>query len=200
MNLISDLGATMCGIADEGSRVERYVCSPGHVWANAATALNGLLLVAGAVALWAVFPRKVARAGLVLLMLGGALVVGVGLTPWNLQPDLHNLFALVQAPVQWVGMILLAVGMPRLIVGRGLPVITVVAVALSVVGFALFVLAVGGDPWAVAIGAGFTERLAFDTLTLWGGLVGIVLLARAPRETAIRTPSAPPHVPRHTGM
>lgn len=190
MNLISDLGATMCGVADEGSRAARYVCSPGHVWANAATVLNGLLLTAGAMALWPVFRRKVARAGLILLMLGGVLVVGVGLTPWNLQPDLHNLFALVQAPLQWAGMILLAVGMPRRVVGRALPPITLVAVALSMSGFALFVLAISGNPGAAAIGAGLTERLAFDTLTLWGGAVGIVLLTR--REHLNSSP-APHH-------
>ncbi len=107
-HLISDLGATMCGIADAGARVERYVCSPWHVLANAATVLNGLTLALGAVLLWSVWPRRRSgRAGSVLLAAGGLCVVGVGLTPWDRHPDLHNSFALVQAPLQWVGMILL---------------------------------------------------------------------------------------------
>lgn len=191
-NLISDLGSTMCGIADEGTRAERFVCSPGHVWANATTAINGLLLVAGACFMWSAFSRRSARAGLVLLVLGGAAVVGVGLTPWDLAPDLHYLFAFVQAPLQWVGMILLAFGMPRRIVGRALPVVTLAAVAISVIGFMLFLAATANAGGAEVLGVGLTERIAFDTLTVWGVTAGVVLIFSASR--AETQDLAPAHV------
>ena len=183
-NLISDLGATMCGIADEGTRVERDVCSPWHVLANAATALNGLLLTAGALLLWRALPAgRSARAGLILLTIGGVLVAGVGLTPWDLAPDLHHLFALVQAPVQWVGMLLIAFGTWRSPLPRMLPVLTLIFTAVSLTGFALFIDAIGGGR-AAPLGIGLTERIAFDSLTLWSVAAGFVLIVSAKRAAS----------------
>jgi hypothetical membrane protein len=189
-HLISDLGATMCGIADAGARVERYVCSPWHLLANAATVANGLMLSLGAVLLWSVWPRRRSgRAGSALLAVGGLCVVGVGLTPWDLQPDLHNLLALVQAPLQWVGMILLIRATWHTTLPRAVPVVTAVGVVVSVTGFVLFLDAVGGGP-SLALGLGLTERLAFDTLTLWSAAVGVALLVSAQRP---RTDAPEPH-------
>lgn len=189
-HLISDLGATMCGIADAEARVERYVCSPWHVLANAATVANGLTLALGAVLLWSVWPRRRSgRAGSVLLAAGGLCVVGVGLTPWDLHPDLHHLFALVQAPLQWVAMVLLVRATWGSALPRVVPVVTAVGVVVSVAGFALFINAVGGGA-SLTLGLGFTERLAFDTLTLWSATVGAALLVTAQRP---RTEAPQPH-------
>ncbi|KLU09541.1 DUF998 domain-containing protein [Kocuria sp. SM24M-10] len=189
-HLISDLGATMCGIADAGERVERYVCSPWHVLANAATVVNGLTLSLGAVLLWSVWPRRrIGQAGSVLLAVGGLCVVGVGLTPWDLQPDLHNLFALIQAPLQWVGMVLLVRATWSTTLPRVAPVVTAVGVVVSMAGFALFLDAVAGGS-SLALGLGLTERLAFDTLTLWSATVGAVLLVSGHRS---RTNAPEPH-------
>lgn len=175
-HLISDLGATMCGTADAGHRTERYVCSPWHVLANAATVANGLTLTLGAVLLWSVWPRRRSgRAGSVLLALGGMCVVGVGLTPWDRQPDLHNLLALVQAPLQWVGMALLVRATWNTALSRVVPVATAVGLLVSVAGFALFLDAVGGGA-SQDLGLGLTERLAFDTLTLWSATLGLAWL------------------------
>ena len=175
-HLISDLGATMCGIADAGARVERFVCSPAHGLANTATILNGALLTAGALLLWRFWPRpRSGRAASVLLALGGLGVIGVGLVPWNVSPDLHNLLALVQAPLQWVGMLLLA----RSTWGatpRALSVVTLAAVCVSIVGFILFLGAVAGAP-PLNVGLGTAERIAFDTLTFWSAAAGALLLA-----------------------
>lgn len=180
-HLISDLGATMCGVADTGARVERYVCSPWHVLANAATVVNGLTLALGAVLLWSVWPRRRSgRAGSVLLAAGGFCVVGVGLTPWDLHPDLHHLFALVQAPLQWAGMVLLVRATWGTTLPRAVPVVTAVGVVVSVAGFALFLDALSGGT-SLALGLGLTERLAFDILTLWSATVGTVLLASGKR-------------------
>ncbi|PKZ37028.1 DUF998 domain-containing protein [Kocuria rhizophila] len=190
-HLISDLGARMCGIADAGARVERYVCSPWHALANAATVLNGLTLALGAVLLWSVWPRRRSgRAGSVLLAAGGLCVVGVGLTPWDLHPDLHNSFALVQAPLQWAGMVLLVRATWGTTLPRVVPVVTAVGVVVSVAGFALFLDALGGGT-SLALGLGITERLAFDTLTLWSAVVGAALLASGKRP---RTDATEPHI------
>lgn len=180
-HLISDLGATMCGIADRGARVERFVCSPAHMLANTATVLSGLLLVAGAVLLWRFWPRpRAGQAASVLLALGGVGVVGVGLVPWNQDPDLHNLFALLQAPLQWGGMLLMARATWVPAVPRILPAVTLGAVFVSIVGFVLFLGAVSGGP-PLRIGLGTAERIAFDTLTLWGAAAGVMLLVVARR-------------------
>lgn len=175
-HLISDLGATMCGTADAGQRVERYVCSPLHVLANAATVANGLTLTLGAVLLWRFWPhRRSGRTGSVLLAMGGLCVVGVGLTPWDLWPDLHYAFALVQAPLQWAGMALLVRATWHPSLPRLLPVATAAGLVVSVSGFVLFLNALGGGA-LLHLGLGLTERLAFDTLTFWGAVIGSVLL------------------------
>lgn len=181
-HLISDLGATMCGIADTGTRVERYVCSPWHVLANAATVANGLTLALGAVLLWSSWPRRRSgRAASALLAAGGVCVVGVGLAPWDLAPDLHNLLALIQAPLQWVGMVLLVRATWNTALPRAVPVLTAVGVVVSVAGFALFLDALSGGV-SLALGLGLTERLAFDTLTLWSATVGAALLLSTQRS------------------
>lgn len=182
-NTISDLGATTCGFADSGSAVERTVCSPLHLVANAATVGNGLLLAAGAVAVTRAPARPLGVVGPVLLAVGGALVVGVGLTPLDVAPDAHEVFALAQAPVQWTGMVLAAVAAAR--AGRPvLAALTITATVVSVVGLGLFVSAIGGGA-ASAAGIGTVERIAFDTLTVWGVLAGIALL-RAPSRSPRR--------------
>jgi hypothetical membrane protein len=193
-HLISDLGATMCGIADAGTRVERYVCSPWHVLANAATVVNGLTLALGAVLLWSVWTRRRSgRVGSVLLTAGGVCVVGVGLTPWDLHPDLHNSFALAQAPLQWVGMVLLVRATWHTTLPRVVPVVTAVGVVVSVAGFALFLDTVGGI--SLGLGLGLTERLAFDTLTLWSAAVGAILLVDDRRPCTHATEPHPALLP-----
>jgi hypothetical membrane protein len=196
-HLISDLGVTRCGVADAGARVERYVCSPWHLLANAATVANGLTLSLGAVLLWSLWPRRRSgRAGSVLLTVGGICVVGVGLTPWDFQPDLHNLLALVQAPLQWVGMVLLVRASWNTALPRLVPVATTVGVLVSVAGFALFLDAISGGA-SLQLGLGLTERLAFDTLTLWSAVIGITLLLSNHRpHTDVPKPNA---MTLHTG-
>jgi hypothetical membrane protein len=186
-NLISDLGSTMCGVADEASRVERYVCSPWYVLANAATIVNGLLLAIGAALLWFSWPRPAAgRTASALLILAGLMVVGVGLVPWDANADLHNLFALVQAPLQWVAMGLIVIVTWRSEFPRIVPWATLAGLVLSVAGFVLFIDAVGGGASA-DIGLGAVERLAFDTLVVWSAVVGLALIVRERRAPAAET-------------
>ncbi|WAP51800.1 DUF998 domain-containing protein [Arthrobacter sp. ATA002] len=175
-NTISDLGFTACATFDPGTRAERYVCSPAHLLANAGTVANGLLLAVGAVLLWSVWPRqRTGHAAMVLLALSGFLLVLVGVFPWDVDPLLHNLSALLQAPVQWAGMIVLVFALRGNPDGRGASVLTIACLVISIAGFVLFVDAVGGGPSA-AIGLGLTERISFDILTLWSAAIGVLLL------------------------
>ncbi|MGK3647861.1 DUF998 domain-containing protein [Pseudarthrobacter enclensis] len=176
-NLISDLGVTGCGIFDAGTRVERYICSPAHLLANGATVANGLLLAAGAVLLWSSWPvLRAGKVAMAFLALGGFLVAVVGVLPWDVEPDGHNAAALAQVVVQWAGMLILAAALRGSTAGRWAGSLTLACVVLSAVGFVLFVGAVGGGPSA-PLGLGLTERLAFDTLTVWGAALGLMVLA-----------------------
>jgi hypothetical membrane protein len=175
-NLISDLGVTECGIYDAGTRVERYICSPAYHLANGATVANGILLTVGAILFWSVWPRRrTGRAAMAFLALGGLLVAAVGLLPWDLQPAAHDVAALAQAALQWVGMLILATALKGSTAARWARALTLASVALSIAGFVLFVDAISGGP-SISLGLGITERFAFDTLTIWGAALGLILL------------------------
>lgn len=175
-NLISDLGVTACGIYDAGTPVERYICSPAHLLANGATVANGILLALGAILLSSAWPRRrTGRAAMVVLALGGLLVAVVGLLPWDLQPEGHNVAALAQAAAQWVGMLILVTALTGSASARWASVLTIASVLLSIIGFVLFIDAIGGGP-SISLGLGITERLAFDTFTIWGAALGAILL------------------------
>ena len=167
---------TSCGIVDEGTRVERFICSPWHEVANIGTMANGILLVVGALLLWNFWPKqKSGRAAMLFFATGGVLVVGVGAFPWDTHPDLHNLAALTQGFFQWVGMVLLLVSIHRVRRFRALWWLTLMFLVVSVTGFTLFVDAVGGGSSAL-LGLGLVERIAFDTLILWGVAAGWLML------------------------
>jgi hypothetical protein len=156
--------------------VERYICSPAHLLANGSTVANGAFLTAGAVLLWSAWPRpRSGRIAMAFLAAGGLLVIAVGLLPWDLQPAAHDVTALAQAAAQWMGMITLVLALRGTRAARRASVLTAVSVLVSVLGFVLFIDAIGGGP-SLALGLGLTERIAFDTLTLWGAAMGLVLL------------------------
>ncbi len=53
--------------------------------------------------------------------------------------------------------------------------LTLASITLSIAGFVLFLGAVGVGP-SISLGLGVTERLAFDTLTIWSAVLGLILL------------------------
>lgn len=175
-NLISDLGVLSCGVFDAGTQVERYICSPAHALANGATIANGLLLATGAVLLWNAWPNRLSgHTAMVLIFLGGIFVAFVGALPWDQYPDAHNTTALLQAVIQWVGMFCLLIALRGAPMARRATTLTLISMAVSLTGFALFILALGAD-FTQLLGLGSSERIAFDTLTLWGAGVGLLLL------------------------
>ncbi|QOD44085.1 DUF998 domain-containing protein [Clavibacter zhangzhiyongii] len=183
-NFISDLGVTACEMFDVGTRVERYICSPAHALANGSTIVNGLLLTAGAVLLWSAWPRRrTGRLAMALLMVGGLLVALVGFLPWDVYPEHHDAVALAQAAAQWVGMIVLVFALRGAGAFRGAAVLTAVSVVVSISGFVLFIDAIDGGP-SFVLGLGITERIAFDTLAVWGAVMGVIVLKSPPAARA----------------
>lgn len=192
-NLISDLGITACGVYNPGTEVERMICSPWHLLANGSTVANGLLLAAGSALLWSAWPnRRLGRWAMALLIGGGLLVSGVGFLPWDLYPAAHEAVALLQAFCQWAGMIVLIFAL-RTGTGRSaLSRATSLGLLVSIAGFILFLGGVGGDG-APVLGLGAAERLAFDSLTLWGVAAGCLLLRRPPgRPSPVVSVEHPP--------
>lgn len=177
---ISDLGVTTCGEFSDGGQV-REVCSPAHLVFNVAMVIGGLLVAAGAALLRGVWGTTASRIAMIFMLLSGLSICAVGLLPWDLEPELHDLAALAQWVFQIIAMLLLVSllrdsrpGSKLLAVG------TLGCVIISVVGFVVFL--VGFDA-TTFIGWGLAERLAFDVLTLWTMAVGAHILVRKPPPT-----------------
>ncbi|MEC3954671.1 DUF998 domain-containing protein [Nocardia sp. CDC153] len=168
-NYISDLGITRCGEYTDRDGVSRSVCSPDHVAQNVMFVLTGLLTFAGALGWAAVSGGRVFRVGCVLLAVAGLGISGIGLAPWDTRGQVHDTIALLQWLLQLAGMALVlpeVVRRRRVLAGG-----TVSAAVISLIG-GVFLF----EPGHFGLGAGIAERIAFDTLTLWGGQVGYVLL------------------------
>jgi hypothetical membrane protein len=178
-NSISDLGVTGCGDLRQFDRVV-YVCSPRHGLMNAAFVMVGLLTAAGAVLTRAVWPRRrVTAVGVAFVVLAGMGAILVGLAPANVNLAAHGAGALLQVPGA-VGPLLLGVAAwstQRPVAAFSL-LCGVVGSAASLLYFSQVYL---------GLGLGGMEHLAFDPLTVWTTVLGVVLLRRwmaaAPRAT-----------------
>lgn len=182
-NAISDLGVTVCGTFSEQGQQVREVCSPWHDVFNAGLVVSGVCIAVGAALLRGVWIGRGGSAATLLLRLAGLLVAIVGLAPWDTRADLHDLAALGQALAQWAGMAAAAVAAGPGLVRR----LTAWALGVSVVGFVAFLAALEGTEIPV-LGFGGSERLAFDTLSVWIAAVGLILLSRQ-RAQALADPS-----------
>lgn len=175
-NAISDLGVTVCGPFTEGG-VVREVCSPWHVGFNAGMVVSGVLTALGAVLLHGCWSRRTGRVATILMAAVGVCVVAVGFAPWDRHPALHDGAAAAQALLQWAAMILLAVAAGRSVFRW----VTIAAVAVSILGFAAFLLALDGAA-VPGLSFGIAERLSFDTLTVWTAAVGVAVLVGRGRD------------------
>ncbi len=169
-NAISDLGVTVCGPFTEGGQV-REVCSPWHVGFNAGMVVSGVLTALGAALLHGCWSSRTGRVATLLMAVVGVCVVVVGFAPWDRQPALHDGAAAAQAFLQWAAMVLLAVAAGR----SAFRWLTIAAVAVSILGFAAFLLALDGAALP-GLSFGIAERLSFDTLTVWTAAVGVAVL------------------------
>lgn len=170
-NAISDLGVTVCGAFSEQGLLIREVCSPWHQVFNIGMIFSGLAILVGAVLLYNWWDRRSGRLGIIFLAMSGAFISAVGFVPWDLFPDIHDFTASAQAITQWIAMALIAIA-----AGRGtLRTITIITLAISLLGFLLFVLALDGITTPF-LGLGGVERLSFDLLTLWVPFLGVAVL------------------------
>ncbi|MGU3433067.1 DUF998 domain-containing protein [Actinomycetes bacterium M1A6_2h] len=165
-NLISDLGAVTCD----------KVCSPDHALMNATFVGVGAATAVGAVVLGWQSARSVARWGYGLVAASGVATIVVGFIPLDTISAAHASAAQVHFGLQVAGMIALAVEYRA-----SLRWWTIACTAVSVVGGIAFVA-----PGHWGIGAGYSERLALDTLNLW--TIGAALLLALSRGSSSPAP------------
>ena len=163
---ISDLGRVACD--------EAALCSPLHAVFNVAIVVSGVLTAVGGILLRSHWHRpRVGVAAAIAFGLGGVCVALVGFFPVDAAPTPHTVVAFLQWLFQIAGMVLIAVAASR---DRAIRVVAVVAVAVSALGFAAFL--------SDASPHGILERIAFDTLTWWQVVTGLLVLRSLRRRNA----------------
>ena len=164
-NLISDLGAVTC----------TEVCSPSHALMNATFIGVGGATAIGAAILGRQAAGSTARGGYVLVALSGLCTIAVGLLPLDRASTAHTISAQAHFGLQVAGMIALAVAYRHS--RPGLATWSAAATVVSIVGGIAFV---SEGYWG--LGAGYSERIALDTLNVWtiGAAIGLA------RSTSVR--------------
>jgi hypothetical membrane protein len=169
-NSISDLGVTRCGSYPRpGDRVV-YACSPRHVLMNTVFVAVGVLTAAGAVLTRAIWPRRLTRLGVAFVVLAGVGGILVGLAPANVNLATHAAGGLLQVPGAVAPLVL---GVAAWRVQRPVAAFSLLC---GVVGSAASLLYFGQV--YLGLGSGGMEHLAFDPLTIWTTMLGVVLLGR----------------------
>jgi len=163
-NFLSDLGAVSCG---EGAG-----CSPLHPLMNASFLLQGVLIFAGAVVVWPLFPKGLAKLALGLTAASGLGVAVVGLAPEDAAPGWHYLGAAENLLLSNAGAALLGAALLR---ERPAPrAVGLLSVGLGVLGLAGLAGLAGGVDFG--LGAGGVERIAAYPFPLWLAGMGAWLL------------------------
>ena len=147
------------------------VCSPLHPLMNVSFVLQGALIFAGAVLVWPLFPRGLARLALGLVAASGLGVTTVGLAPEDAAPGWHYFGAaehllLSNASAALVGAALLREAAPRMV---GL-----LSLGMGLLGLAGLVGLAGG--FHFGLGAGAIERIAAYPFPLWLAGMGVWLI------------------------
>jgi hypothetical membrane protein len=170
-NSISDLGVSICGSYPRFDDRVIYACSPRHALMNTVFVMVGVLTAAGAVLTRGVWPRRrVTSVGVAFVVLAGVGGILVGLAPANVNLAAHGAGALLQVPGA-VGPLLL--GVAAWSVQRPVAAFSLLC---GVVGSAASLLYFSGSD--LGLGLGVMEHLAFDPLTVWTTVLGVVLLGR----------------------
>ncbi len=160
-NFISDLGAASCS--------DRAGCSPLHALMNASFVLQGALIFAGAVLVWPLFPRGLARFALAAIAASGLGVAVVGLAPEDVAPGWHYLGAAENLFLSNAGAALLGVAVTK--ATRAVRLLSLGSGLLGLAGLAG--LAGGFD---LGLGAGGIERVAAYPFPLWIAGMGVWIL------------------------
>jgi hypothetical membrane protein len=177
-NVISDLGNTGCGAWPNAT--SPYVCSPWHVVFDASIIALGLLTILGVLLIRSAFPDRTSRSiGLGLLALTGIGLIGVGLSPENVNLHVHSISALLAFAAGNVALIVLGFAMFRDTRWDGYRSYTLFSGLIGAIALILFVAKFYAD-----LGMGGMERLIVAPVLLWTMVVSIHLLrvaAYAPR-------------------
>jgi hypothetical membrane protein len=163
-NFISDLGAASCG---DGAG-----CSPLHGLMNASFFIQGMLIFAGAVVVWPLFPRGLARIALGLVAASGVGVAIVGFAPEDIAPAWHYFGAAENLLFCNVGAALLGVALLR--EGAAHRAVGLLSLAFGLLGLVGLVGLAGGFDFG--LGPGVIERIAAYPFPLWLAGTGVWLL------------------------
>jgi hypothetical membrane protein len=170
-NTISDLGVTGCGDFRQFDDRVVYACSPRHALMNTVFVVVGILTSAGAVLTRATWPRRrLTSVGVAFVVLAGVGGILLGLAPTNVNPAAHGAGGLLQVPGA-VGPLLL--GVAAWSTQRPVAAFSLLCGVVGSVASLLFFSQV-----YLGLGPGGMEHLAFDPLTVWTTVLGVVLLGR----------------------
>jgi hypothetical membrane protein len=170
-NTISDLGVTGCGDFRQFDDRVVYACSPRHALMNTVFVLVGILTSAGALLTRATWPpRRLTSVGVAFVVLAGVGAILLGLAPTNVNLTVHGAGALLQVPGA-VGPLLL--GVAAWSTQRPVAAFSLLCGVVGSVASLLFFSQV-----YLGLGPGGMEHLAFDPLTVWTTVLGVVLLGR----------------------
>lgn len=175
-NYISDLGNTACGPFTIHGFTE-IVCSPLHAAMNASFIATGLLTIIGAMLLWSFWPAtRLARTGLILLVIAGVGKTFVGIVPENTNLTLHTLSAF-NLPVTSIAILLLGLSVRH--THRAVLWLSVLTAVVGLLAGAVFTAAqyAGHSPIPGA-GIGTLERIAGYPSNIWVLGIGILALTR----------------------
>ena len=160
-NTISDLGNTTCG--PYGAE---YVCSPRHVYMNVAFIFLGVVMAAGSMLLYHEFEgaggadQNAAFAGFLLMGLGGAGAMLVGIFPENTNGTMHKIGAGLAIGLGNVGIFILGAVLAK--VPEAMRRYMLVFSVISLTALVLF-----ARHKYFGVGPGTMERLAAYPQTIW---------------------------------
>jgi hypothetical membrane protein len=178
VNLISDLGNTVCGNFRGG-----YVCSPLHAWMNASLVILGVCNMLGALLFAHLFHRhKGSTIGFAAIALGEGGTLLSGLLPENVVPY-HFIAAGVAFVLVNAGMVMLSLAG---VASRAMRVYTVLSGGIGLVAISLYAIHV-----YAGLGPGGMERVAAYVPTTWFIVFGAYCLYKyAGRGSSSSEPAA----------
>ncbi|MFI9051639.1 DUF998 domain-containing protein [Streptomyces sp. NPDC053427] len=192
---ISDLGNVHCRIWDDSR--PRYVCSPLHDLMNASFVVHGVLLLAGALLTGACWGRGGASVtARILFVINAAAWVLVGLTPADVDENLHVLGAMIIMGMGNIGLLVTGFLRRGSRFGRLRPVTFALAV-LALTAAAMFF-----GQYDPGIGMGTLERIAAFGTDAWVLAAAFTVLrgTARPAGDAADAPDRALPEPQRTGV